>query len=284
LSQAATSPSQAFAGGDANDVTTQRLVEFADIVELQQQNARLLVVNRQLGAAAEATRSEAEEALRREYEAQVHRLSQELAALREGRRSAEELLQQVVQQRDTLRHLLHGGDLGAARAAYSQSIGGEGQQQGQQAQQEQAQQHGQQAQQQQQGQADHRAMHADLEQQFKEYKAEATKNQQMLAEDVGSRVSSRHRCRLVCVRLFIGHLLLPPLLLLHAWECAVLFLPFAINAHFILFAPPSCPACGRKPPPPAVRLPVWAQRPNSSGTEAPACRTRSSPSGSSWKA
>ena len=63
--------------------------------ELQQQNARLLVVNRQLSQEAEATRAEAEAALRAEYEAGLQQLSQELDDLRSSRRTAEKMLEQV---------------------------------------------------------------------------------------------------------------------------------------------------------------------------------------------
>ena len=84
-----------FAGGDASDVTTQRLVEFKDVEELQQQNARLLVVNRQLSQEAEATRAEAEAAIRAEYEAGLQGLSKQLEDLRTSRKSTERMLQQV---------------------------------------------------------------------------------------------------------------------------------------------------------------------------------------------
>ena len=63
--------------------------------ELQQQNARLLAVNRQLAAEAEGSREEAEAAVRAEYGAAVERLSAELEGLRASRRDTEELLAQV---------------------------------------------------------------------------------------------------------------------------------------------------------------------------------------------
>ena len=65
------------------------------VQELQQQNARLLVVNRELASQAEATRAEAEAAVRGEYEGAVARLSKELDALRASRRGTEEMLAQV---------------------------------------------------------------------------------------------------------------------------------------------------------------------------------------------
>lgn len=113
-----------FSGGDASDVTTQLLVEFKDIEELQQQNQRLLRVNRELAQAAEATKAEAEEALRRDYEAQLQRLSNEVVDIRSRREQAEQLLQQVQRQRDTLRELLSGGgkDLVSAKSAYAKSL------------------------------------------------------------------------------------------------------------------------------------------------------------------
>lgn len=63
--------------------------------ELQQQNARLLVVNRQLSQEAEATRAEAEAALRAENEAALRELGQEIEELRQGRLATEQVLQQV---------------------------------------------------------------------------------------------------------------------------------------------------------------------------------------------
>jgi hypothetical protein len=100
---------------------------------------------------------------------------------------------QVVRQRDTLRQLLEssGSNLDAARTAYAQSLAGDAPSPSQQ------QQHG----------ApspapggtpsangaaaagaapgpDYRGLHADLEQQFKEYKEEAAKTHDMLGKDV----------------------------------------------------------------------------------------------------
>lgn len=63
--------------------------------ELQQQNARLLVINRQLGEAAEATRAEAEAALRAENEAALQQLAAEIEELRGARLSTETVLQQA---------------------------------------------------------------------------------------------------------------------------------------------------------------------------------------------
>jgi hypothetical protein len=160
-------PAASFAGGNASDVTTQRLVEFRDIEvcvfvcvclvvgggggagrwgrwaqgqtgraaaalpackrragvlrsrlplapclkhgppsplcawvprlpqDLQQQNARLLVVNRQLSQEAEATRAEAEAALRAEHEAALQGVLKQLEGLRAGRQAAEKMLQQA---------------------------------------------------------------------------------------------------------------------------------------------------------------------------------------------
>lgn len=65
------------------------------VQELQQQNARLLVVNRQLSQEAEATRAEAEAALRAENEAALRQLGQEIEELRQGRLATEQVLQQV---------------------------------------------------------------------------------------------------------------------------------------------------------------------------------------------
>lgn len=181
-----------FSGGNASDVTTQLLVEFKDIEELQQQNQRLLRVNRELSQAAEATRAEAEEELRREYETQLARVVEELSELRRNREGAEELLAQVVRQRDTLRQLLQGdnGDLNAARTAYARSIGGAaspgpaamgaetstaGAANGAEA-------------------AKYRELYTDLDVQFKQFREEASKNQAMLNQDVSVRALLYYFC------------------------------------------------------------------------------------------
>lgn len=68
---------------------------LAWLQELQQQNQRLLAVNRQLAAEAESSRADAEVSVRAEYQAAVERLSQELEGLRSSRKDTEELLAQV---------------------------------------------------------------------------------------------------------------------------------------------------------------------------------------------
>lgn len=70
---------------------------LALLQELQQQNARLLVVNRQLSQEAEATQAEAEAALRAEYEAGLEAVGKQLDDLRASRISTEKMLQQVGQ-------------------------------------------------------------------------------------------------------------------------------------------------------------------------------------------
>ncbi|GAB4815353.1 hypothetical protein N2152v2_002399 [Parachlorella kessleri] len=177
------SPSAAFAGGDANDVTTQVLLEFKDIQELQQQNQRLLAVNRQLAAEAESGKAQAEAGVRAEYEAAVQRLSAELDQLRNSRKETEELLAQVVRQRNLLSSFLrdNNNDSDAARRAYAQSlgrspmppaqagsVGQEGAADGEQATAEQ--------------QA--AAAVADLEQQLKQLREDAARTQEMLAQDL----------------------------------------------------------------------------------------------------
>lgn len=182
-----------FSGGDASDVTTQLLVEFKDIEELQQQNQRLLRVNRELAQAAEATKAEAEEALRRDYEAQLQRLANELDDIRSNREQAEQLLEQVQRQRDTLRELLSGGDkdLASARSAYARSLlesdagvqtmakdiggGATPSQPGNGAALEltsSAENH------------KYRDLYLDLESQFKQFKEDTDKNQTMLTQDL----------------------------------------------------------------------------------------------------
>ena len=116
-----------FIGGDASDVTTQYLVEFSTIEELQQQNEKLLKVNRELAVAAEATKEEAQEEMRQEYEDKIEKLRNDLEDLRRNRQHVEEIFEQVVRQRDTLRNLLQsaGGDLVVGREMYSLSMGKE---------------------------------------------------------------------------------------------------------------------------------------------------------------
>ena len=163
--------------------------------ELQQQNSRLLVVNRQLAEEAETTRTEAEAAVRAEYDAALSALREELAELAERRKGAEEMLAAVARQRDTLRELLTGtgGDLGAARSAYAQTlpvtprpqqaaqqpIGGEGA--GPESTAASA-------------AANLRALHADMEQQLKAFKEETQRTQQLLSEDVSAVQLSAELC------------------------------------------------------------------------------------------
>ena len=114
-----------FNGGNATDVTTQLLVEFSSIQELQEQNQKLLKINRELSEAAEATKIEAQQELRDEYEEKMESLRGDLQGLKKSREAAEVMMNQVVRQRDTLRQLLQnaGGDLGAGREMYARSIG-----------------------------------------------------------------------------------------------------------------------------------------------------------------
>lgn len=114
-----------FAGGNARDVTTHYLVEFSSIEELQQQNQKLLKVNRELSIAAEATKEEAKKEIQSEYEERVDQLRNDLEDLKRNRQHAEEIFEQVVRQRDTLRNLLQGagGDLAAGRELYEKSLG-----------------------------------------------------------------------------------------------------------------------------------------------------------------
>jgi nucleoprotein TPR len=110
-----------FVGGDATDVTTQYLIEFTSIQELQQQNQKLLKVNRELSLAAETTKEEAKKEMQQEYESRITRLRSDLDDVKRNREHAEEIFEHVVRQRDTLRELLHGvgGDLGAGRKLLS---------------------------------------------------------------------------------------------------------------------------------------------------------------------
>ena len=109
--------SHGFAGGNATDVTTEYLVEFSTIEELQQQNQKLLKVNRELSMAAETTKEEVKREMQEEYEARIDQLRSDLDDVKRNREHAEEIFEHVVRQRDTLRELLQGvgGDLGAGR-------------------------------------------------------------------------------------------------------------------------------------------------------------------------
>lgn len=181
---ATASAASKFIGGDASDVTTQVLVEFSDVEEMQQQNARLLRINRELALQAEATKAEAEEGLRQHYEDVLKRLSNELEELQRSRQSAEEVMAQVIRQRDTLRQLLQSGgqDLAAARAEYARSMGQEdgaaapaSPQPGGGATPSKGQDK---------ANGDLAQLQADLEEQFKQYKEETAKNQEMLSQEV----------------------------------------------------------------------------------------------------
>lgn len=114
-----------FAGGNAGDVTTQFLVEFSSIEELQQQNQRLLKVNRELAAAAEATKAEAAMEAEQEYGARVFKLETAIEDLKRKNLHTEEIFQRVSKQRDELRQLLSsaGGDLEAGRELYAAASG-----------------------------------------------------------------------------------------------------------------------------------------------------------------
>lgn len=116
-----------FSGGTASDVTTEFLVEFSSIQELQQQNQKLLRINRDLSEAAEASKEEAQRELREQYEDKIDQLKSDLQELRNNRENAEQILEQVVRQRDTLRKLLQnaGGDLGQGHDLYVRSLGQE---------------------------------------------------------------------------------------------------------------------------------------------------------------
>ena len=178
-------------GGNASAIVSQKLVEFADVEELQKQNAKLLVINRQLTIEAEASRAEAEAGLKKEFDEAIAKLSQQLEELAGSRRHAEDMLAQVVRQRDTLKELLHGvgGDLSAARVAYAQSVGiqpmpaseqwgaspppGSGQRTGEAPSNDIAA-----------GGITYREMYSDLESQFKEYRRDSSKTQEMLSQDL----------------------------------------------------------------------------------------------------
>eukprot|EP00889_Picochlorum_renovo_P008655 jgi/Picre1/35685/NNA_003146.t1 len=114
-----------FTGGNASDVTTQFLVEFSSVEELQQQNQKLLKVNRELAVAAEATKEAAQKEMQEEYEGKIEKLRNDLEDLKRNRQHAEEIFEQVVRQRDTLRKLLQnaGGDLSIGRELYARSGG-----------------------------------------------------------------------------------------------------------------------------------------------------------------
>lgn len=112
-----------FTGGDASDVSTQYLVEFNTIEELQQNNQKLLKVNRELSIAAEATKEEAKREMQEEYEGRIDQLRNDLEDVKRTRQHAEEIFEHVVRQRDTLRDLLQGaGDLGARKALQENSL------------------------------------------------------------------------------------------------------------------------------------------------------------------
>ena len=119
------SPGGGFVGGNAGDVTTQFLVEFSSVEELQQQNERLLKINRELAAAAEATRAEAAMEAEQEYGERVFKLETAIEDLKRKNLHTEEIFQRVSRQRDELRQMLSsaGGDLEAGRELYAAASG-----------------------------------------------------------------------------------------------------------------------------------------------------------------
>ena len=114
-----------FVGGNAGDVTTQFLVEFSSVEELQQQNERLLKINRELSVAAEATKAEAAMEAEQEYGERVFKLETAIEDLKRKNLHTEEIFQRVSRQRDELRQMLSsaGGDLDAGREIFAATSG-----------------------------------------------------------------------------------------------------------------------------------------------------------------
>ena len=114
-----------FVGGNAGDVTTQFLVEFSSVEELQQQNERLLKINRELSEAAEATKAEAAMEAEQEYGERVFKLETAIEDLKRKNLHTEEIFQRVSRQRDELRQMLSsaGGDLDAGREIFAATSG-----------------------------------------------------------------------------------------------------------------------------------------------------------------
>lgn len=92
---------------DANSVISMELVEYGSVVEMQEQNRKLLAVARQLAADREAEEKERTKKIEEAISEQTRAISQELDALKEQRERQMVLVEQIARQRDLYRSLLH---------------------------------------------------------------------------------------------------------------------------------------------------------------------------------
>ncbi len=102
---ATTSASSSVQLATAQDVISHQLRTFHDVEELVQQNARLLQVSRQLAREAEATKLEAQTAVRQEYDVKLSQLAAELDATMQAKERQQGIMEQVVRQRDMYKKL-----------------------------------------------------------------------------------------------------------------------------------------------------------------------------------
>ncbi|CAG9462472.1 unnamed protein product [Pedinophyceae sp. YPF-701] len=104
----------------AEEVISERLVEFEDVAHLHRINAHLLTVARQLSEQCEATRASVEASLRDQHQQELEAVRVELEQLRRSREEQERLVKQIVNQRDLFKSMLTsavGGDRGADAAS-----------------------------------------------------------------------------------------------------------------------------------------------------------------------
>eukprot|EP00899_Mesostigma_viride_P025375 jgi/Mesvir1/6021/Mv00765-RA.1 len=101
----------------ADDVITERLVSFRDISELQERNAQLLALTRQLGEEAERELAKAKSEYDASLQSGLGQVMAELETMRDQRERQEKLFAAVVRQRDMYRSLLGSSDNEAARRA-----------------------------------------------------------------------------------------------------------------------------------------------------------------------
>ncbi|KAK3261523.1 hypothetical protein CYMTET_29573 [Cymbomonas tetramitiformis] len=100
----------------AGQVISEQLVEFRNIQELQENNQKLLAVVRQLSDESEREQADLKEQFEKELQAHTVKASKELEELRVKREQQQELVEQIVRQRDMYKTMLHTATTGVPDA------------------------------------------------------------------------------------------------------------------------------------------------------------------------
>uniref|UniRef100_A0A7S3XDP3 Nucleoprotein TPR/MLP1 domain-containing protein n=1 Tax=Picocystis salinarum TaxID=88271 RepID=A0A7S3XDP3_9CHLO len=159
---------------DANSVISMELVEYGSVVQMQEQNRKLLAVARQLAADREVEEKERTKKIEEAISEQTKAIGQELEALKEQRERQMVLVEQIARQRDLYRSLLHekglgGGDSVAREDDQVQAgEGGTGRLSGHFSE----------------PSAPGESAFNDLREEFEQYKKESAENQSMLRKEV----------------------------------------------------------------------------------------------------